>query len=205
MCFARAGQFIGLMLLVCMVGCSGGDATPAGDSGSGTDATASTSTSSSGSVAAMSPAGTIRHAEPKQAVEVFLEALKSGDQDRSTAMLTAKAQTEMAKTEAAIRPPGSPTARFEVTEVEYLGENNEAAQVHSIWDDAEADGTPTRHEIVWILRQESSGWAIAGFATQVFPDQPPLILNFENPLDLQQKRNAVDAEIARRQDSTITQ
>ena len=203
MCYARAGQVWGLMVLVGLLGCSGGDATPANDSGSGSGSTAAT-TPETGTAPASETV--VRYDKPELAVNEFLLALKSGDEARSTAILTVKAQQEMAKTEAAIRPPGSATAKFEVTEVEYLGEQNEAAQVLSIWDDQEADGTQTRHEIVWILRRENSGWAIAGFATKVFPDRPPLILNFENPLDLQQKRTAVDAEIARRQkDSTTLQ
>ena len=59
----------------------------------------------------------------------------------------------------------------------------------STWTDTEEDGSVSTHEIVWILRRETAGWAIAGFATRVFEDQPPLILNFEDPLDLQRKRD----------------
>jgi hypothetical protein len=68
----------------------------------------------------------------------------------------------------------------------------------STWTDQESAGKAT-HEIVWLLRKETAGWAIAGMATTVFEDQPPLILNFEDPLEAQRKRTEVDAEIARRQ------
>jgi hypothetical protein len=139
-----------------------------------------------------------RHKDPMVTVREFLTALKSGDQPRATSMLSVKAQQEMARSDAAIQPPGSPTAKFEVTEVEYMGEEKQGAHVMSVWTDVESSGEEAKHEIVWILRQESAGWAIAGFATTVFEDQPPLILNFENPQDLQRKRTAVDAEIARR-------
>jgi hypothetical protein len=146
-----------------------------------------------------------RHATPGETVTKFLTALKAGDQPRATSMLTVTAQREMAKSEATIQPPGSSTARFQVTQVEMLGEQQDGAHVLSEWTDTEDDGTVTSHEIVWILRREPSGWAIAGFATRVFDDQPPLILNFEDPQDLQHKRDAVDAEIARRtQESAIS-
>jgi hypothetical protein len=97
-----------------------------------------------------------------------------------------------------IQPPGSPTATFEVTQTEILGDQKDGAHVLSTWSDTDANGQQTSHEIVWILRRETAGWAIAGFATRVFEDQPPLILNFEDPLDLQRKRDLVDAEITRR-------
>jgi hypothetical protein len=39
----------------------------------------------------------------------------------------------------------------------------------------------------------------------VFEDQPPLILNFEDPMDAQRKRSAVDQEITRRQQTSTAQ
>ena len=113
-------------------------------------------------------------------------------------MLTKVAQAEMQRTQAAIKPPGSPTAKFNVDEVEYFGKQQSGAHVLCTWTDKDESGQEQTYEIVWILRKEDSGWAIAGMATRVFEDQDPLILNFEDPLDAQQKRNAVDAEIARR-------
>ena len=142
-----------------------------------------------------------RHDSPSDAVSHFLTALKTGDDAQATSLLTAKAQLEMKRTEAAIKPPGSPTAAFEVTEVEILGEQKSGAHVLSIWSDTDEEGVKQTYEIVWILRKESEGWAIAGMATRVFDDQDPLILNFEDPLEAQRKRNAVDEEIARRSQS----
>jgi hypothetical protein len=139
-----------------------------------------------------------RHASPGEAVSHFLTALKNGDDEQATALLTSKAQSEMQRTEAAIKPPGSPTAEFKVTEVEILGEQKSGAHVLSIWSDTDEAGMQQTYEIVWILRKESEGWAIAGMATRVFEDRDPLILNFEDPLEAQRQRNAVDQEIARR-------
>ncbi|MCP4190975.1 MAG: hypothetical protein GY768_10150 [Planctomycetaceae bacterium] len=165
------------------------------DSGSGNTTTAQASAPQSDSTVA---ASVDLSATPDLAVSSFLDALKNGDESLATSMLTQVAQAEMQRTQAAIKPPGSPTAKFDVDEVEYLGEQQTGAHVLSTWTDTDESGQEQTYEIVWILRKEDSGWAIAGMATRVFDDQDPLILNFEDPLDAQQKRNAVDAEIARR-------
>ena len=164
------------------------------------------STSSAAKPAAAVESQSERHASPGDAVTHFLAALKNGDDEQATALLTSKAQAEMQRTDAAIKPPGSPTADFKVTEVEILGEQKTGAHVLSIWSDTDEAGVQQTYEIVWILRKESEGWAIAGMATRVFEDRDPLILNFEDPLEAQRKRNAVDQEIARRsQDQDIRQ
>lgn len=190
--------------LMACVGCGGSSAPPESADGNATSAQAPAASGSEGRSSTAAAGQTAseptveRHVDPKQLVQAFLTSLKSGDPQRATAMLSTKAQQEMARTDAMIQPPGSPTATFEVTEVEYLGDKQQGAHVMSVWTDVETDGQQATHEIVWILRKESLGWAVAGFATTVFPDQPPLILNFEDPQDLQRKRSAVDAEIARR-------
>jgi hypothetical protein len=188
-------QWIWGFALAACVGCS------SGDSGSG-PADGNATAANSRSAAVDTDAGGTPHVEhyatPEETVKQFLTALKTGDQSRATSMLTVKAQQEMTRSEAALQPPGSPTAQFQVTESEILGEQQEGAHVLSVWTDAEDDGATSSHEIVWILRREPSGWGVAGFATRVFEDQPPLILNFEDPQELQRQRAAVDAEIARR-------
>jgi hypothetical protein len=190
-------QFVRITSLVLAIaiwsGCSRDEPAPS------TDSNATAATSDAGAAADAPPVLVERHAHPTETVAEFLKALKSGDQTRATSMLTVKAQEEMARREARIQPPGSPTAEFKVTEFEFIGEDKQGAHVLSTWSDTEANGSPTTHEIVWILRRDGEGWAVAGFATQVFEDQAPLILNFEDPVDLQQKRAHVDAEIARRQ------
>ena len=180
-------------------GCGGRSEAPA------TDCNATAMKQADGSADAAPKVSVTRFAHPKETVVEFLTSLKAGDQKRATSMLTVKAQAEMARTEATIQPPGSPSAKFDVTEFEFIGDEKQGAHVLSRWTDVESDGTPSTHEIVWILRQDQSGWAVAGFATQVFADQDPLVLNFEDPLDLQKKRASVDAEIARRQEPAAPQ
>jgi hypothetical protein len=178
-----------VLLLAIAAGCNSGESQPATPD---TNQTAAAGGNQQASVQVE------RYESPDETVRQFLTALKTGDQPRATRMLTVTAQQEMAKSEATIQPPGSSTAQFEVTQVEILGDQKDGAHVLSQWTDKESDGTTSSHEIVWILRRETSGWAIAGFGTRVFEDQPPLILNFEDPQELQRKRAAVDAEIARR-------
>jgi hypothetical protein len=196
----RSGMLVWgcVTLLAWQVGCGGSSEKPAATPEAPTAPPAATPDSNSTSGKAAAPVNTLRFAQPDETVRQFLTALKSGDQPRATSMLSVKAQQEMARTEASIRPPGSNTAVFAVSAVEYVGADQSGAQVLSTWTDQESAGKAT-HEIVWLLRKETAGWAIAGMATTVFEDQPPLILNFEDPLEAQRKRTEVDAEIARRQ------
>ncbi len=176
-----------LTLLALNLGCQPSESTPPASDG---NATAQSSTA---------PGNATGRTRPEEAVAAFLQALKMGDDTLATSLLTAQAQQEMERANAAIKPPGSPTAEFQVTEVQYLGDEKKGAHVLCNWTDTDTDGTRQSYEIVWMLRNENHGWAIAGMATQVFEDQPPLILNFEDPVDAQQKREAVDSEIVRRQ------
>jgi hypothetical protein len=195
-CTVQLSLFAVVTLIACSLGCGQGESPPAtGDR----NATASARLPSS------TTANAQRHGRPEQTVTAFLEALKVGDDVRATSLLTAKARQEMERANAAIKPPGSPTAEFKVTEVEFVGDSQDGAHVLSSWIDTNLNGNRQSYEIVWILRQDDGGWAIAGMATKVFDDQQPLILNFEDPVEAQQKRQAVDEEIARRQQEAPTQ
>lgn len=180
-----------LCLAVALTGCSPSDS---GDGNTTTSQKPAAPSTQSTAEAVKSPA----QATPDAAVTNFLKALKAGDDSLATSMLTKKAQAEMERTESAIKPPGSPTATFNVSEVEFLGEQKTGAHVLCTWTDKDEAGADKTYEIVWILRDEAAGWSIAGMATRVFDDQDPLILNFEDPLDAQRKRQAVDQEMARR-------
>src|SRR5262249_62416966 len=88
-----------------------------------------------------------------------------------------------------VSPSGRPTATFKVGKVEYVTPNKDGAHVWCSWTDAVDDQGHTRtDEIIWVLRHESEGWRIAGMVTKVYPDQPPLVLNFEDPEDMLRKQ-----------------
>jgi hypothetical protein len=70
--------------------------------------------------------------------------------------------------------------------------------VASTWTDVDDEGKPRTDSIVWMLREEDEGWRVVGMATKLFPDQPPLFLNFENPDDMIRKQQLVQEEMERR-------
>jgi hypothetical protein len=135
---------------------------------------------------------------PDAVVKQFLEAVKAADPLAADQLLTPAARAESEKSGMSVAPPGSPTATFEVGEVEYRKEDGETgAHVASKWSDV-IEGETRTDTIVWILRKEAEGWRIAGMATKVFENEPPLILNFEDHASMQMKQAAVEAEMERR-------
>jgi hypothetical protein len=136
---------------------------------------------------------------PAEAVTNFLEAVRRGDDGQAEALLSELARKKTREMDLAVAPPGSPTAKFAVggTDFPYKG-TTEIAHVTSSWSDVDSSGDELTDEIVWILRNENSGWRIAGMATKLFEDQPPLILNFEDPEDMVRKQKSAEAEIRRR-------
>ena len=85
-------------LLALNIGCQPSESTPPASDG---NATAQSSTA---------PGTATGRTRPEEAVTAFLEALKMGDDTLATSLLTAQAQQEMERANAAIKPPGSPTA-----------------------------------------------------------------------------------------------
>ncbi|MCG8586866.1 MAG: hypothetical protein MI757_19350 [Pirellulales bacterium] len=135
---------------------------------------------------------------PNEAITNFLEAVRRGDDGQAEALLSEMAREKTRAMDLAVAPPGSPTAKFEVGATEFPYDGAETAHVASTWSDIDGSGYERTDEIVWILRKETGGWRIAGMATKLFEDQPPLILNFEDPQDMIRKQKAAEAEIDRR-------
>ncbi|HVU89832.1 MAG TPA: hypothetical protein VHD36_21055 [Pirellulales bacterium] len=136
-------------------------------------------------------------AKPNEVVHTFLEAIRTGNDDLASQMLTEVARTETQKHELVVAPPGSDTAKFEVGEVEYVVKD-ELAHVASKWTDVGEDGQPHTDEIIWALRLDPQGWRIAGMATTIFPNEPPLLLDFEKPEEMMQQQQMAEAEMQRR-------
>ncbi|MCA9103222.1 MAG: hypothetical protein KDA63_18835 [Planctomycetales bacterium] len=133
---------------------------------------------------------------PDKIVTTFLEAVRTGDEQGAAAMLTPLAIKRTAEYELTVAPTGSATAQYSVGEVEYI--EGGGAHVASTWSDLDAGGERRTDTLVWMLRQEPSGWRIAGLGTIVFPDQPPIFLNFENPEDMLEKQRLTEEEFNRR-------
>jgi hypothetical protein len=142
------------------------------------------------------PASATSGAGPEATVSEFLAAVKKGDDKHAADLLTTVARQKTTEMEMVVAPPGSDTASFKILESEVEG--NEA-QVGTDWTDLDADGRPHTDRIVWMLRKEAIGWRICGMATRIYPDMPPVILNFEDPADMMAKQQAAEEEIARRE------
>ncbi|MGD9647725.1 MAG: hypothetical protein AB7U73_18580 [Pirellulales bacterium] len=131
-----------------------------------------------------------------QAVRDFLEAVRTGSDEKATGMLTPLARQKTAETSRAVAPPASDTAKYVVGEVEMLGPD--AAHVASNWTDLDEQGEPVTEVLLWIVHKCDEGWRIAGMAAKPFPDQDPLVLNFEDPEDMERKQRLAAQEYQRR-------
>jgi hypothetical protein len=132
---------------------------------------------------------------PDRAVFEFLEAVRTGNDKQAEAMLTPAARQKTIEMQMVVAPPGSPTAKFKIGQVEYVTPDKDGAHVWCTWTDVTDDEGHTRSDdIIWVLRRESEGWRIAGMVTKVYPDQPPLILNFEDPEDMLRKQQLLHGE-----------
>jgi len=131
---------------------------------------------------------------PDGAVTVFLEAVRGGDDAVAAEMLTKLARRKTEEMELVVAPPGGDDMNYEVGEIESL--SDDIAHVACTWSDGDE-----RHDVVWALRKEKSGWRIAGMATQL--EGVPLLLNFEDPEDMFAQQEAAEEEIARREEAAL--
>ena len=173
---------IGAVLMIGLAGC-GGSASDRSEVGDETAASVPASASAETST-------------PADAVVVFLDAVRRGDDVQTAQMLTTLARQKVAEMDMGVAPPGSDTADFEVGDVEWLGD--EGARVASRWTDQDGYGARQTHDMVWMLRREAAGWRIAGVAAEVFDGEPPLLLNFEDPEEMIRKQDLLAEEVARR-------
>lgn len=136
-------------------------------------------------------------ADPVSAVKVFLEAVRTGDDEKVIQLFSELAREQAGKLNRQFAPVGSDTARYEVfDDVEYLAPDG--ARVKSTWTDLDSQGKPRTDEITWMLRKEANGWRIAGMATVIFEGEPPLLLDFENMPETLRKIELLSQEIERR-------
>jgi hypothetical protein len=131
---------------------------------------------------------------PNVAVFQFLEAVRTGDDQKAAEMLTKLARQKTEEMEMVVAPPGSATAKFEVGEVEMI--QDAGAYVSSTWTDLDEQGQPHSDQIVWVLRKEPEGWRIAGMVTRLFDNK--LVLNFEDPEDMLRKQQLAEQEMIKR-------
>lgn len=169
-------RFVAVVLVVAisasLVGCGGSASTPAAATSGG------------------------NYPPPEAMVAEFLEAVRTGNDEKASALLTPLARQKTSEMNLEVAPPGSDTAKFKVLQVEYIAEDG--AHVGSEWTDVDETGASHTDPIVWMVRREENGWRIAGMATNVFENEPPLFLNFEDPDDMMRKQQLVQEEMQRR-------
>lgn len=161
----------GLMLFV---GC--------GESGTSSPAAASNSGGASATTAVASTNSSNPTAAPIAAARTFLQAVQKGQTERAAGMLTPLALQMTTENDLSFSPPGSATAQFTIVDAQMV--DADKAVVETIWSDLDADGNRTEEQIAWALRLDAAGWRISGMAAEVAADQPPLVIDFENPRDL---------------------
>jgi len=139
---------------------------------------------------------TQQDSSPRQSVYDFLDAVKNGNDEKAGSLLTALAKQKTAEMEMVVAPPGSDTASFEVAEA--TSNDGNQAEVPSTWTDLDHEGQPRTDNITWILKKEDVGWRIAGMSTKIFPDQDPVLLNFEDPQQMLAQQQKAEQEAMRR-------
>jgi len=160
------------------VGCGKTGTSGAGTSGTPTDSTATT-------------AGNGPNPSVGQTVQRFLEAVRLGDTKAASDLLTPLALQRTREMELNFSPPGSSTAKFNVGEVEMIDAGR--AIVRSVWTDLDADGKPNSERITWALKQTDESWRISGMAAEVGENQPPVVMDFENPAELSDSQSTPSA------------
>jgi len=159
--------------------------------GCGKQEVADTATSNTVAVA-----GTQISAEDAEAiVSQFLDRIRrGGDHQDAMALLTDRAQSELQRIGQVVQPIGSPDAQFQVTRSTPMPFDPSAGEtpvngrlVHCIWTEpAESDvaGDPTdalqNYQVVWSVVLQGDQYRISGLILEMDPNQPPLILDFEN-------------------------
>jgi len=176
----------GLLAACCTTGCNRGSSSP--------PEIAAAAPSKKSSFVPGKPAKS-----PEEAVTAFLEAIRNRNEEAARQLLTPVAREKTQNLALLSQPQVTGQARFEVSGVEYL-EDEAGAHVASTWTDVDEAGEEITDRVVWILRNEEvEGWRIAGMAMKVFPDQPPVIFNYEDPDDTARKRQLLEEEFARRE------
>ena len=137
--------------------------------------------------------------EPAKAtVTTFLEAIKRGDDTAARAMLTKVARAKTEELGISVAPPVTSSSTYTIRESEVVGDGDDIVHVSTTWTDTDADGFTTTENIIWAVRLDPEGWRVAGMATKIFDDMPPLLLNFEDPEDMIAKQEMVAQELQRR-------
>lgn len=132
--------------------------------------------------------------EPAQAVAVFLDSLRRGDEAAANGVLTNLAREQVQKTNFQIQPPGTPDGKYQIGRVGFPYAEKNVALVECQWTEPSVAGqTPEVMDIVCEVHQEKEGWRIAGLGFKVAGSEDTLVLDFENAASLQETLESATA------------
>jgi len=169
---------IGLFSLLGFTGCgkSGSDADVAGDQRPAAVASVS---------GAGVPAGATDFNAAVNTVSQFLDAIRrGGDSNRAHSLLTSHAAKVLEGLGRTIQPIGSPDATFKVTRGEPVEDHPGMALVHSTWSEPTGEGATESYQVVWAMQFEQGSWRISGLAMELDPAEPPMIVDFEDTVQM---------------------
>ena len=172
-------SLVGMVALSLSIGCS--------------KPTAEESPQASVKESAVEPVRKLSENGPDAAVHQFLEAVRSGNDERAAQMLTPLARKKTAEYQMVVAPPGSDTASFRVSDVELFDDGS--AHVQSFWTDIDENGEKHTDTILWNVIKHPEGWRIAGMATRVVEDKPPVVMNFEDPEEMLATQQKIEEEL----------
>jgi hypothetical protein len=112
-------------------------------------------------------------------VHSFLDAIRTGNTEVSSSLLTPLALERIIENEMSFAPPASEQASFKITEIEMF--EADKAAVDTVWTDVDADGKPTNEPMTWALKLTDGQWRISGLIAYMGANEPPIVLDFENP------------------------
>jgi len=145
-----------------------------------------TSAPQSATYAADKKQETIDISKATETVSRFLDAIRrGGDTGGAHALLTKDACGVLEGLGRTVQPIGSPSATFTVTRSEAIEDHPNMALVHSTWAEPGTQtpqgSTPDEsYQVVWALQWEQGVWKISGLAMELDPEQPPMIVDFED-------------------------
>ncbi len=108
----------------------------------------SAKTGPAASAAGDQPAAAATPTEPAPVVAAFLDAIRTGNDEKAMGLLTAAARQKAIEANRNPTPPASDTAHYEVGEVQYIGQDG--ARVACTWSDLDENGKTRTDRALWV-------------------------------------------------------
>lgn len=151
------------------------------DTGTPTAAVPAESAAQATSAGAGSTPGNAEISTPAETVTMFLDRVRRGGETSSAgALLTQRAQSELARIGRSVQPIGTPDAKFAVTRTKAIPGEENSVLVHSLWTEPLGNGQESQYQVVWAVQREEAGWRISGLAMELESGTDPMVVDFEN-------------------------